>query len=162
MRNFIGRQRYLDRLHMLWKRKQSGLIALYGRRRVGKTELIRVFSKDKVVWYFEAIEGADTATQVKHVLRQLSHILKEPYLADLNYDDWPLVFDLLTQRMKREKKLVLVFDELPWMASGRTQLVSYLKYYWDKEWKRHPHLLCILCGSVAAWMVRNVVRSNAL
>lgn len=48
------------------------------------------------------------------------------------------------------------------MAAGRKKLVSYIKYYWDKKWKDHPHLLLILCGSVASWMVKNIVKSTAL
>lgn len=48
------------------------------------------------------------------------------------------------------------------MAAGRLKLISYIKYYWDQKWKKHPHLLLILCGSVASWMVKNVVRSKAL
>ncbi|MFH1831150.1 MAG: ATP-binding protein [Pseudomonadota bacterium] len=162
MRKFVGRHNYLKKLENIWNQHKVGLISIYGRRRVGKTELIRVFSRNKAAWIFEAIEGENTASQIKHFLNQLSQFTKEPYLRDLDYKDWPPVFDLLSNKIKQKKDLIVAFDELSWMAARKTKLISYIKYYWDKEWKYHPHLLLILCGSVASWMVKNVVRSNAL
>lgn len=162
MRNFIGRQSYLKLLEGLWKLNRAKLIAIYGRRRVGKTELIRRFGQGKNVFNFEALEGEETSVQVKHFLSQLSDFCREPHLKDLDYSDWKPVFELLSQKIEKEPHLVLVFDELPWMAAGRGKLVSYLKFYWDRDWKNHPHLLLILCGSVTSWMVKNVVRSKAL
>ncbi|MBI2343670.1 MAG: ATP-binding protein [Deltaproteobacteria bacterium] len=162
MRNFIGRESYTKRLQGLWNERKTKLLSIYGRRRVGKTALIKVFSEGKNGWLFEAIEGEETALQVKHFLHQLSLITGENHLRDLGYHDWPPVFELLTQKMAREKSLVLAFDEISWMAAGRSRLIAYIKFYWDKHWKHHPHLILILCGSVASWMVKNVVRSKAL
>lgn len=162
MRNFIGRHDYLSQLEDDWKTGETRLVAVYGRRRVGKTELIRVFSNEKQALIFEALEGEDTRSQIKHFLYQLSRFLGEPYLADLAYDNWFPVFTLLTQKIQAKRHLVLCFDELSWMAVGRTKLVAQLKFFWDNHWKQHPHLFFILCGSVASWMIRHVVRSKAL
>ena len=162
MRDFIGRESYLQRLHALWKTGKTRAIAVYGRRRVGKTALIERFSQGKQAYLFEAVEGEDTAAQVRHFLSILAKKVDQPHLKDLNYKDWPAVFDLLTEFLKKEREIILFFDELSWMAAGRSRLVSYIKYYWDRYWKYHPHLLMILCGSVASWMVKNVVRSKAL
>lgn len=162
MRDFIGRDQYLQKFNTLWKAGKTQAIAIYGRRRVGKSALIEQFSGGKTAYLFEAIEGEDTAAQVRHFLDQLAKRTGQTHLRDLNYKDWPPVFDLLTRTLDQEKELVLFFDELPWMAAGRSRLVSYIKYYWDRHWKHHRHLLLILCGSVASWMLKNVVRSKAL
>lgn len=129
---------------------------------MGKTALIQAFAKGKLSMLFEAIEGEDTQIQIRHFLHQLSLMCGEPHLKDLTYSDWPPVFDLFTQKLNQQKELIVCFDELPWMAAGRSKLVSYLKFYWDRYWKEHPHLLFIFCGSIASWMIKNVVRSKAL
>lgn len=162
MRNFIGRQNDIERFEKLWKQTKTQIVSLYGRRRVGKSELIRHVSLNKKALLFEALEDEDTPTQIKHFLFQLSEYYQEPHLKDLNYQNWAPVFTLLSKKMEQEKDLLLFFDELPWMASGRTHLISQLKFFWDKYWKYHPHLLFIVCGSVTSWMVKNVIRSKAL
>lgn len=162
MRIFLGRSDYLKNLESLWSEQGARAIAIYGRRRVGKSALIRQFCRNKAAWLFEAVEGGDTSFQIRHFLNQLSIICQEPHLADLVYDDWPPVFELLSQKIMQQKHLVLAFDEVSWMAAGQTRLVAYLKYFWDQKWKYHPRLVFILCGSVASWMIKNIVRSRAL
>ncbi len=162
MRNFIGRGQYLKLFETAWARDRSTLIAVYGRRRVGKSSLIRQFANRKQTLFFEGLEGESTATQIAHFLKQLSVQVSEPHLADLKYSDWSDVFALLSQILNRYSDVVLVFDELTWMASSRNKLVSLIKVFWDQHWKSHPHCVLILCGSIASWMVKNVVRSKAL
>lgn len=162
MRNFVGRLNYLKRLEKLWGLKRSCLVSIYGRRRVGKTKLISEFAKGKKAWLFEAMEGEDTHSQIKHFLLQLSQFANEPYLKDLDYKEWTPVFEMFSQKLQKEKDIVVAFDELPWMSVRSPKLISNIKFYWDKKWKEHPHLMLILCGSIASWMVKRVVNSNAL
>ncbi len=162
MRNFIGRELYSERLEKIWVGNKTRIISFYGRRRVGKTELIHHFCSGKAHFYFEGLENGDTEVQIKHFLHQLSLQTGEAHLKDLAYSDWPPVLELLFQKIEKEKHFILIFDELPWMAAGRSKFISLLKHYWDKQYKQHPHLLFILCGSAASWMLKNVIRSNAL
>lgn len=162
MRDFIGRKDYMERLGSMWPQQGARLVAIYGRRRVGKTAIIQNFAGGKRAFLFEALEGEDTKSQVKHFLEQLSIMAGKPHLKDLAYNDWPPVFELFTEIIFQEKSLVVCFDEISWMAAGRSKLISYIKFYWDKRWREHPHLLLILCGSVASWMIKNVVRATAL
>ncbi len=162
MRNFIGRKDYLARLKGLWSRQGAKLIAIYGRRRVGKTTMVQHFADGQKAFLFEALEDGDTPDQIRHFLEQLSHFTSKPHIKDLVYKDWPPVFDLLTETISQERSIIVCFDELSWMAAGRSKLISYIKFYWDKHWKQHRHLLFILCGSVASWMTKNVVRASAL
>src|SRR5262245_14692517 len=127
MRDFIGRETYLQKLQSLWKTQKTKAVAVYGRRRVGKTALIEKFAEGKATFLFEAIEGEDTAAQVRHFLEQLAKRVGQPHVRDLNYKDWPPVFDVLHQFLQGEKETILFFDELPWMAAGRSKLVSTIK-----------------------------------
>ena len=86
-------------------------------------------------------------------------------LRHATFRKWEHLFSYLTDRVvnapDREGRLILFFDEIQWMATGRARLVSLLKYYWDNHWKCKGVML-ILCGSVASFMVKKVIRSKAL
>jgi hypothetical protein len=90
--------------------------------------------------------------------------IDDPILDSTRFANWEQVFTYLTEKVLKRKtkvKKILFLDELPWMAAGRIRLVSLLKYYWDNHWKG-KHVMLILCGSVASFMVKKVLHSNAL
>jgi AAA+ ATPase superfamily predicted ATPase len=142
--------------------KKSELIAIYGRRRIGKSTLIVSFSKDYSHLLFEGLEGLDSKSQIAHFVKQLKSQINDNLLQKAIFDSWNEVFDYLTTYIKAQKKRIIIsFDEFQWMAAGQAKLISLLKYYWDNQWK-NTQLMLILCGSVASFMVKKVLRSNAL
>lgn len=155
---FYGRGHELKLLEEHSKSGRAEFAIISGRRRIGKSELIKQFMRGKRALYFEAIEHAPQAMQINHFLVQLSEQLKVP-----KYDckTWREVFDVLGGVVK-EGRWIVAFDEFPWMASGRSALVSLLKYYWDQKWKSNAGLMLILCGSVASFMIDHIVHSRAL
>lgn len=74
---------------------------------------------------------------------------------------WEDAFDQLTPIVTKGKH-VIIFDEFSWMASERKELVSILKYYWDRKWKKNPHLKLFLCGSIANFMLKHLIHSESL
>lgn len=124
-----------------------------------------IFCPEKKAYYeFEALEGETTQGQIDHFTEQLKKQIDDPILDSVRFANWEQVFTYLTQKvLKRRSKVkkILFLDELPWMAAGRIRLVSILKYYWDNHWK-DKHVMLILCGSVASFMVKKVLHSNAL
>jgi len=138
---------------------------LYGRRRIGKSSLVKHFARKKPSFYeFEALEGETTYRQIEHFSQQLQKQVDDPILDSVRFENWEQVFTYLTEKIFKRKsrtKKILFLDELPWMAAGRSRLVSLLKYYWDNHWKGR-HVMLILCGSVASFMVKKVLHSNAL
>ena len=163
---FIGRRQELTALEEAYKTSRAELVVLYGRRRVGKSSLIAEFARKKSnVLSFEALEGDPPDKQIRHFLAQLGKQVGDPLISSAPLSSWREVFDLITERVlrsdRRRKKRVLFFDEVQWMAAGRSRLVSLLKYYWDNHWKERGVML-ILCGSVASFMVGKVIRSRAL
>ncbi len=155
---FYGRNYEIKLLEEHFRSGRAELAIIYGRRRIGKTEIIKQFTKDKNALYFEAIENASQREQIDHFLIQLAKQLKRP-----KYDckTWREVFDILTDIIK-EGKWILTFDEFPWMASRKSALVSLLKFYWDQKWKSNPGLMLIICGSIASFMIEHIVHSKAL
>ena len=162
---FVGRKNELKLLNDAYRSKKDELIVLYGRRRIGKSSLVKCFAEKKKFYYeFEALEGETTPGQISHFLQQLKKQIDDPILDSVRFANWEQVFTYLTEKIIKRKtkvKKILFLDELPWMAAGRIRLVSLLKYYWDNHWKG-KHVMLILCGSVASFMVKKVLHSNAL
>lgn len=157
-----GREYEVELLNKSYKSKQSDLIAVYGRRRIGKSYLIKQYGKDKNFWSFEGLEGQSTPKQIEHFKEQLKVILDDSLLDSIQFKNWNQVFDYLTNKIKSEdKKVVFFFDEIQWMAANQSKLIALIKYYWDKEWK-DLNIQLILCGSIASFMVDKVIRSSAL
>ncbi|HAK95936.1 MAG TPA: hypothetical protein DCM87_13325 [Planctomycetes bacterium] len=163
---FVGRERELKVLEDAYGSAKSELVVIYGRRRIGKSSLVGQFLRGKEsALAFEGIEGERTGAQIGHFTEALRSQTKDPLLDGAALRTWEHVFTYLTERAvadrSRKGKLVLFLDELPWMAAGRGRLVSLLKFYWDNHWKDRGVML-ILCGSVASFMVKDVLRSKAL
>ncbi|MBF0491635.1 MAG: AAA family ATPase [Deltaproteobacteria bacterium] len=159
---FVGREEELALLEKKYHSSSAEMIVVVGRRRIGKSVLIEKFCNEKNSLQFEGLEGEQTKSQIKYFTATLQKQLKDPILESVNFDSWIAAFDYLTAKIPvRGEKMVLVFDELQWMAAGQGKLVSLIKSYWDKEWKKKK-LLLILCGSIASFMVHQVIRSKAL
>lgn len=163
---FVGRQKELTLLEDAYSSPKSELVVIYGRRRIGKSCLIHHFAQEKPRFFaFEAVEGETTQNQIHHFTTALRKYTGELLLDIINFKHWEQVFSYMTERLilpgNGNQKTIIFFDELQWMAAGRTKLVSLLKYYWDNHWK-DKHVLLILCGSVASFMTRKVLKSNAL
>lgn len=159
---FIGRKSEVEKLRSIHHRVDSSITVLYGRRRVGKSRLIREAFKNEDVFYFEGIEAENTESQIKNFKNQLSRqISNGEFLRETNFTSWDAVFSYFTQSFLGSKKTIIVFDELQWMAAKRTKLISLIKYFWDNYWKNQKVTL-ILCGSIASFMVQRVINSKAL
>jgi AAA+ ATPase superfamily predicted ATPase len=161
----VGRKNELKLIEDAYRTGKDELVVLYGRRRIGKSSLVKHFAEKKSFFYeFEALEGESTHRQIEHFSQQLQKQVDDPILDSVRFQDWEQVFTYLTEKIFKKKtrtKKILFLDELPWMAVGRNRLVSLLKYYWDNHWKGR-NVMLILCGSVASFMVKKVLKSYAL
>ncbi len=156
----VGRKKELQILERLWESKDSEFLALYGRRRVGKTFLIRqYFSKKGIFLETAGLKDRPMKVQIENFMKALSEIfyhqvpIKTP-------NSWDEAFDLLTKNLKTipsSQKVVIFFDELPWMATKRSGLLQSLDHYWNLHWSKMSHLIFITCGSAASWMLDKLI-----
>lgn len=153
----IGRKYELSILKKTQESNRAELGVVYGRRRVGKSFLLKSL-KAKNELYFEAIRGLSLQEQIDHFCKQIAEQTKTVPVAAKS---WQEAFDTLSIYIASGRWYV-VLDELPWMASEKPQLVSILKYYWDNKWKQNSKLTMVLCGSIAKFMVNHVVHSEVL
>ncbi len=162
---FYGREDELQLLSEVFQKPKGSLVVVYGRRRIGKSTLIKYFAKDKQSLFFEGLERQPTSAQINRFVESLKTQLKDQQLLQkADFETWSEVFDFLTsylKPLKQSKKLVLIFDEFQWLAASQSKLVALLKFYWDNHWK-DLNVMLVLCGSVASFMVKKVIHSKAL
>jgi predicted AAA+ superfamily ATPase len=160
MEKIIGRKHEISLLEKAFYSKEAEFIALYGRRRVGKTFLISQFSKGKGL-YFE-LTGQYAATQ-KMQLENFTTAVEKAFFegvtikAPTTWKEAFLILEKCIESNKKHKRIILFFDELPWLHTKRSKFVSYLEYFWNTYACKQPNIKLIVCGSAASWMLENIV-----
>jgi len=154
MKKIIGRRQEQESLKKIWNSKGAELVAIYGRRRVGKTFLIREFFESQGQ-YFELAGKKDSppTEQLKNFAESFSKTFYQG-IELLPPKNWRDALALLTREIEKTptKKYLLFFDELPWLATRKSGFIQALDYFWNSHWSRMPNIKVILCGSAASWM----------
>lgn len=142
---------------------RAELLALYGRRRIGKTHLIRHFVEPKAGTYLEVTGTKDgsAALQRRRFREALESTMTGGQILP-DFRSWDDALSYMTQLVERRAAsssdpIVLFFDELPWLATPRSKLLESIDYYWNAHLSRLPQVKLILCGSAASWMLRRLV-----
>lgn len=151
--DFIGRTSELATLNAELERS-SGFVVIYGRRRVGKTTLIKEFIKDKRAFYFLATTESE-AQSMKRFAGALSRTTKNPMLSKVTFTDWLDLFQVVADDHPDEKK-VLVIDEFPYLVKTNPDFPSILQNAWDEVLKDH-NVMLILCGSLISMMKKHAL-----
>ena len=150
---FIGRQRELSEMQRRYKREGFECIVLYGRRRVGKTALIREFCRDKKTIFFTGLET--TAKENLEYFSQSVYDMQGGRGKAPVYPDFSTLLAAVTD-LARKEKIVLVIDEYPYLAKSYEGISSLLQREIDHVW-RNLNLYVILCGSSMSFMEKQVL-----
>jgi len=156
MMNFRGRRRELGALETAWSGPASAFIPVYGRRRVGKSEMIVHFMEKKTGIYFVG-KRAPGESQIAEFLEIAARSLNEPLLAQTRVNTWREALELVVKRWTGKTKLVLTLDEFQWMAEAAPELPSVIQALWDRDWSKSGRVMLILCGSYLGFMEREVL-----
>ncbi len=162
MEKLIGRDNEKKKLTKILNSKQAEFLAIYGRRRVGKTFLIREFFRKKQP-YFELVgqNNSDLKSQLGNFYNSITDAFK-PDLPIKKPENWKEAFSILTKLIKSQKrgKIIIFFDELPWLATRRSGLLEALDHEWNCTWSQIENLKLIVCGSAASWMLEKLIHSK--
>ena len=158
---FIGREYEKKQLNDIAAYGEAAIIVLYGRRRVGKTELIEQTYARRNIIKIEGIEGRGEIEQRQHVLLQLSMMTQDITYTTLQVNTWTEIFELLS-RLVQKGIWTLYFEEVQWLANYKSAFVAELKYAWDNLFRHNKSLRLILCGSSPSFMINEVLHSKAL
>ncbi len=156
----MGRGAELARLRVFLDSADASISVVYGRRRIGKSELIRKALEERPAYFFEGLENQAKSEQIRNFLFQLSRQAPGP-VVDADVTTWKEAFYQLHEVLKAAPGTV-VLDELQWMANYRAEIVSELKMVWEQYLSRIPGVKLILCGSIASFMNTRVIKSSAL
>ena len=158
MEKFIDREKELEFLNKEYESQRSSLVILYGRRRIGKTSLIKEFSKSKDVIYFLATEEAEK--QNLNIFKNLvADNLKNDLVREANIDNWEAIFELITKELGKNKKII-VLDEFQYLSKSNTAFPSVFQRIWDEVLK-NKNIMVILCGSLINMMETQTLNYNS-
>lgn len=158
---FVGRKDELKYILDASKQGEANILVVYGRRRIGKTELIEHAFHDRNLIKLEGVEDGDKKAQMVRVLYQLAKALNDMHITHMQFNTWLELFDFIASKIQNGK-WTLYLEELQWLAEYKNELISDLKYVWDNSMRHNPDLLLILCGSSPSFMINQVVHSKAL
>ena len=157
---FVGREEQLNDLAALLRKKTPSLVTCRGRRRIGKSTLIREFARKAA--RLLAIEGLppraglSNRDQLRAFGQQLA---QQTDIPDVELANWPQAFQLLASAVRNEWTVILL-DEVSWLGGFDPDFPGHLKTAWDTMFRKHPKLVLVLCGSVSAWITDNILNNT--
>lgn len=139
---------------------ESEFVAVYGRRRVGKTFLVRETFKNRFSFYHTGLANADIQMQLRNFNATLQKYGNIPYP---RVNNWFEAFEQLIHLLettKQKGKKTIFLDELPWMDTPRSGFVSALEHFWNSWAVSRGDILLIVCGSATSWMINKLIKNR--
>lgn len=160
----VGREFEKKELEAAYSSKDAEFIAVFGRRRVGKTYLIRNFFQTKQCVYLQitGIYGGSLEIQLTRFAKELGDSFYNGASIKMP-ETWIDAFDELTKAMaqvSKNKKVILFFDELPWLSTRKSGVISALEYFWNRHWVNDTRVKLIVCGSAASWIIKKIIKDK--
>ncbi|MEO8149361.1 MAG: ATP-binding protein [Bacteroidia bacterium] len=158
---FINRTAELASLQSEYSRKGGSFVVVYGRRRTGKTTLIRKFLEGKEAVYYLADKQIEQQ-QILKLQEQLVAFSGDKLLQSLRINHWDQLFNYIEQLLtkRKGKKLVIVLDEFQYLAGSNAAFASMLQRYWDNQ-LHQKNVMLIICGSLISMMYKHALGYNA-
>ena len=158
----IGREKERQELEELYNSPKAEFVAIYGRRRVGKTYLVSQTLAGRIT--FEHAGLADTAEGMKDQLRQFYFSLIRQGMKESHVPgDWLEAFfmlEMFLEAKKTDERIVVFLDELPWMDTPRSNFIAALVGFWNNWGCKKDNLLLIVSGSATSWMLNKLINNH--
>ncbi len=154
----IGRSKEQEVLLKALQSRRPEMVAVIGRRRVGKTFLIQSVYAENMVFQISGIQDGTLREQLKN----FTYLLKQTFGAVVPVEkptSWLDAFQQLITCLETKigtEKQVVFFDELPWLATKRSDFLKGLSFFWN-SWASQRNIVVVICGSSASWMIQKVV-----
>ncbi len=166
MGKIIGRENERCILEELYKSGQAEFAAVYGRRRVGKTFLIREHFKDRFAFCHTGLSPFELkgSQMMRSQLQNFSYSLAR-FGAEIDNvpKDWMEAFNILIRLLEskgKDRRLVVFIDEIPWIATPRSGFITALEHFWNGWGAGQNNLLLIVCGSATSWINDNLINNT--
>lgn len=155
--SLIGRDFEVQKMREFLTHHESELLAVIGRRRVGKTFLIKRVYQHEMIFHITGIHGVRRGLQLDNFVESRNQFFKESK-SFAKPSNWLMAFSQLKELMgkPKKKKRVLFFDELPWLASNSNEFLKAFDHFWN-TWAIDQNVIVVVCGSSASWMITNIM-----
>lgn len=166
MNKIIGRKKEIEELKKVYLSHKAEFVAVYGRRRVGKTFLVDEALKEKITFRHAGLSPVDEKGESNNLKMQLQHFYQSLMLQGMHKShcpkNWLEAFFMLEQHLQtidKEERQVVFLDELPWLDTPRSGFITALEAFWN-GWACHRNLMLVVCGSANSWMLDNLVNNH--
>ncbi len=157
--NIIGRQKEIQRLKEAYESKRSEFIAVYGRRRVGKTYLIRETLKEYFTFY---CSGRENVTKQLQLLSFRESLIEYGYDECPRFNNWIEAFSALKKLISqsKEEKKVIFIDEIAWMDNQKSEFLPSLEGFWNEWASMRDDILLVICASSTSWIIKKIFHNR--
>ncbi len=158
----IGREKELRKLRSAWESREAEMIAVIGRRRIGKTFLVRSFFEENLDLEVTGSQHASLQEQLENFgfLLQRFSPNHAPHQVPKSWADaFRKLITILEKEETVDRKRVLFFDELPWLASRKSGFLTAFGFFWN-NWASKQNIIVVICGSAASWMIQKIVKNK--
>ncbi len=160
MKNIIGRGLEIKYLSEYLNSGKSEFVVIYGRRRVGKTFLVREFFDNKFTF---TLSGAENVTKEVQLFNFNAAINKYSHADYPLVDNWQSAFSQLENYLdgiKRAGRKVIFIDEMPWLDNTKSGFLSAFEYFWNTYGSARKDIFLVVCGSATSWIMQKVIKSR--
>ena len=156
----IGRKKEQDDFKNFLELQQPEFVAVYGRRRVGKTFMIKEFFNHKFAFYVTGLANADKQEQLNNFNVSLGTYAGVPYPQVSSWIETFRQLIHLLENYSKEKKKVVFIDEMPWIDTPKSGFLTGLEFFWNSWASSRPDILLIVCGSATSWITNKLLRNK--
>lgn len=156
----IGRKEEIAQLKRAYQSKRSEFVAVYGRRRIGKTFLIRETFEGQFAFQYTGVFGVSNQEQIEEFYRSLlNQGLQKQKASPKNWFEAFHLLEKLIAKSKRKRKIIFI-DELPWMDAVNSGFISAFEHFWNGWVSARKDVLLIICGSATSWIINKIFRNR--
>ena len=167
MTNIIGRKEEIEEIKRLYSSKMPQFLAVYGRRRVGKTFLVDEALKGKITFHHSGLSPVDEQNHKNSLKEQLKHFYLSLQAQGMKKSKCPtswleafFMLEMHLQSMDDGSRQVVFFDELPWMDTPRSGFVTALEAFWNGWGCHRDNFMLVVCGSATSWITDNLINNH--
>ena len=158
--NFYNREKELDILQHNYQREAGSLFVLYGRRRLGKTALLRAFANQSRPFVYHMADRGSERLAIASLARSLALGLGEPTLLNGHFETWYHLFEAFDRVRDKSRKTVIFLDEYQYLHMAQPAISSMIQKWWDEHWQ-HERVMLVLCGSAVSMMYKETLAASS-
>ncbi len=158
---FHGRQDQAYRFEQLFRSRKASLVVVQGRRRIGKSAFVAHCGRTLADHFlkFEGLGPREDGGRTEQLEAFAEQLAAQSAVPKLTLNSWHQAFQVLASTLPAKGKVVLLLDEISWMATADKDFAGHLKIAWDNLFSSRQHLVVVLCGSVSSWIETNLLNS---